>query len=154
MKVNDNRIQVYLHLVWSTSRRQPFKDAAIEGSLHRCIEAEAKSCGCRVLAVNGTNDHVHVLVTLPTTTPIWMLVKQMKGVSATLANRLTSYAPVFNWQRGYGCFSVSQRDVKQVMNYIARQKQHHATGELWSCEPDAVRLSPVAPATLQRASAP
>ena len=32
----------------------------------------------------------------------------------------------FSWQRGYGAFTVSQSNVKDVRNYIARQKEHHA----------------------------
>jgi putative transposase len=31
----------------------------------------------------------------------------------------------FSWQRGYGAFTVSQSSVKQVGQYIQRQKEHH-----------------------------
>jgi putative transposase len=32
----------------------------------------------------------------------------------------------FYWQRGYGAFSIGQSQVKDVMRYIAGQKEHHA----------------------------
>ena len=31
----------------------------------------------------------------------------------------------FQWQSGYGIFSVSQSSVEQVKKYIANQKEHH-----------------------------
>ncbi len=31
----------------------------------------------------------------------------------------------FTWQRGYGAFTVSESNVREVQNYIARQKEHH-----------------------------
>lgn len=33
----------------------------------------------------------------------------------------------FQWQAGYGAFSVSHRDVDAVREYIANQEQHHKT---------------------------
>ncbi len=32
----------------------------------------------------------------------------------------------FFGRRGYGVFTVSQSNIKEVRNYIARQKEHHA----------------------------
>jgi REP element-mobilizing transposase RayT len=32
----------------------------------------------------------------------------------------------FQWQEGYGAFSIGQSQVPAVMKYIANQKQHHA----------------------------
>ena len=31
----------------------------------------------------------------------------------------------FSWQRGYGAFTVSQSNVREVRRYIANQKEHH-----------------------------
>jgi hypothetical protein len=31
----------------------------------------------------------------------------------------------FYWQEGYGAFSIGQSQVADVVNYIARQKEHH-----------------------------
>ena len=33
----------------------------------------------------------------------------------------------FAWQDGYGAFSVSKSNLPQVIEYIARQREHHAT---------------------------
>ena len=31
----------------------------------------------------------------------------------------------FSWQRGYGCFSVSPKDLKVLIEYIENQKEHN-----------------------------
>lgn len=31
----------------------------------------------------------------------------------------------FYWQDGYGAFSVSEKDLQAVVNYISDQKEHH-----------------------------
>ncbi|WP_083988398.1 transposase [Chryseobacterium arthrosphaerae] len=31
----------------------------------------------------------------------------------------------FFWQDGYGAFSVSEKDVQMITNYIKKQRQHH-----------------------------
>ena len=33
---------------------------------------------------------------------------------------------LFQWQRGYGMFSVSQSNVEQVKNYVEHQRENHA----------------------------
>jgi hypothetical protein len=38
----------------------------------------------------------------------------------------------FNWQENYGVFSVSPAHVQRVVEDVQRQKDHHATGDLWS----------------------
>lgn len=31
----------------------------------------------------------------------------------------------FFWQDGYGAFSVSEKDINKIINYIKNQRQHH-----------------------------
>ena len=85
--------------------------------------------GCTVLAVNGTEDHVHVLVLMPAGLAVAALVKQMKGVSSRIASQ--SLLPgQFRWQGHYGAFSISRWDMGKVRRYIEEQKEHHADGSL------------------------
>jgi REP element-mobilizing transposase RayT len=86
--------------------------------------------GCEVVAINGIEDHVHLLVTLPTTVDIATVVKQAKGVSSHAANDSMQLPTPFKWQGSYGAFTVSRWDVDRVVAYIKRQKEHHAAGQL------------------------
>ncbi len=125
-----NKLALYLHIVWATWDRLPFIKSEIERRLLRNIESEARNMGCTVLAINCTEDHVHVLLALPTTIAIADLVKQMKGVSSHFANDELELEDQFKWQGSYGAFTVSRWDVDNIKQYVKHQKEHHATGEL------------------------
>jgi len=125
-----NKLAFYLHLVWATWDRLPLITPDIERRLHRNIESETQKQGCTVLALNGTEDHIHLLVSFPTTITIAELVKQVKGVSSHFVNETLQPASQFKWQGSYGAFTVSRWDVDKIIEYIKRQKKHHTTGEL------------------------
>ena len=38
---------------------------------------------------------------------------------------MSSQQMAFYWQRGYGAFSVSQSNLKEVIEYIELQEEHH-----------------------------
>jgi hypothetical protein len=40
-------------------------------------------------------------------------------------NELPTTIDLFNWQTGYGAFSVSESQASRVLNYIRDQKLHH-----------------------------
>jgi REP element-mobilizing transposase RayT len=125
-----NKLTLYLHLVWATWDRLPLITEDIERRLYRNIESEAQKQGCTVLALNGTEDHVHLLVSFPTTITIADLVKQVKGVSSHFVNETLQPATQFKWQGSYGAFTVSRWDVGKIIEYIKRQKEHHTSKEL------------------------
>ena len=125
-----NKLRLYLHLVWATWDRLPLITPDIERPLYRCIEKEALDKGCKVLALNGIADHVHLVVSFPATITIADLVKQIKGVSSHFANNVLSPPTTFKWQGYYGAFTVSRWDVDKVVQYVKGQKEHHAAGDI------------------------
>lgn len=126
-----NKLSLFVHLVWATWDRLPLITPDIERRLYRNIESEAQKQGCTVLALNGTQDHVHMLVMIPSTLTIADLLKQVKGVSSHFVNETLRPSEEFKWQGRYGAFSVSRWDVDMIKNYIIRQKEHHQGGELF-----------------------
>jgi REP element-mobilizing transposase RayT len=83
------------------------------------------------LALNGMSDHVHLVVSFPTTITIANLVKQVKGVSSHFVNETLRPEAQFKWQGGYGAFTVSRWDLPKIIKYVKRQKEHHAEDDLW-----------------------
>ena len=126
-----NRISVFVHFVWATWDRLPLITPEMEERLYRNIAASAVSLGCKVLAVNGVTNHVHVLLSLPSTVTIAGVVKKMKGASSHFVNDQLQPATGFKWQGHYGAFSVSRWDLPKLIAYIENQKEHHASGDLW-----------------------
>jgi REP element-mobilizing transposase RayT len=125
------KISLYVHLVWRTWDSLPMITPEIERRLYRNIQSEAQKMKCTVLALNGSADHVHLLVMLPTTLTVAELMQRVKGVSSHFVNNVLESLEPFKWQGGYGAFSVSRWDVEKIKKYIQRQKEHHQTNELW-----------------------
>jgi len=130
--MRQTKAEIYLHLVWTTAGRAAMVTEAIEADVYRCIEDQVKRhFRSDVLAIGGMPDHVHALVRIRTTVAVSKLVQQMKGVSTTFVRDKLRTGEPFNWQDGYGVFSVSRSHVKRVITYIQNQKQHHASDKLW-----------------------
>lgn len=73
--------------------------------------------------INGMSDHVHLLVSLPPTVDV---SKAMRFIKANSSKWVTQkFSKPFEWQKGYGAFSVSRSNVDAVVKYIQNQEQHH-----------------------------
>jgi putative transposase len=128
--MRDPFTRLYVHLVWATWDRLPLITPRIQPAVYRCIQAEATRLGCRVGAIGGIEDHVHVLVRYPPALAVSELVKQMKGVSSRLVQQEVGLGEFFKWQGSYGAFSISERDVAMVRRYVHRQEEHHRLGRV------------------------
>jgi REP element-mobilizing transposase RayT len=85
----------------------------------------ARENGMKALAIGGTTDHVHSLISLPETLSVAKAIQLIKGGSSKwIHDQLPKYRK-FEWQDGYGAFSVSALQVKSVIGYINGQKEHH-----------------------------
>ncbi len=126
-----NKLALYLHLVWATWDREPLITPEIERRVYRCIAHEALQMGCKVLAINGMPDHVHLVVKIPSTITVANLMKQVKGVSSHFVNEVLQPETHFKWQGYYGAFTVSRWDVDKIVAYVRRQKEHHRASELY-----------------------
>jgi REP element-mobilizing transposase RayT len=76
-----------------------------------------------VLRAGGITDHVHILVVLPTETS---LAKAVQVFKANSSRWIREQGHAFQWQEGYGAFSVGASNRDAVVRYIARQAEHHA----------------------------
>ena len=117
---------VYGHLIFSTKERGPFfRDAAKRAELHAYLGGISKQLDCAPIMVGGVEDHVHLLGRIGRTITHAHWVKELKRVSSIwLKQQGRAYAD-FRWQAGYGLFSVSQSNLDQVREYIAKQEEHH-----------------------------
>ncbi len=70
-------------------------------------------------------DHLHILINCKPTITLSNLVKEIKEHSTKYINEQKFTAEKFSWREGYGAFSVSYRNVEQVVNYIKNQEEHH-----------------------------
>jgi putative transposase len=118
--------QIFVHLVFSTKQRQPFlDDRDLREEMHRYLGGTCNALDCPVLSVGGVADHVHVLCGLGRAITIADVVKDLKRESSKWAKDRPGQSSDFQWQSGYGAFSISPGHVKALIKYIDGQEEHH-----------------------------
>src|SRR5438552_5761004 len=114
-----------VHYVFSTKERFPFIDQKLESRLWPYMSGIARENGMKALSVGGTTDHVHALVSLPATLSVAKAIQLIKGGSSKWVHDQFPNHRKFEWQEGYGAFSVGASQMMSVINYINNQKAHH-----------------------------
>jgi REP element-mobilizing transposase RayT len=121
--------RLYYHLVWATKERQALSTPDKEPELYSYIIGKADTLGCIVHAIGGIENHIHLVASIPPSLSIADFVKNIKGSSAHHLNYgLPNSCSSFNWQRGYGVFSLGGKQLAQAVDYVKNQKAHHLQG--------------------------
>jgi REP element-mobilizing transposase RayT len=120
--------KLFYHIIWSTKNREPNITAEIEEQLHTFIVKKAIGLGGIIHAINGTDDHIHLAVSIPASIPISRFIGQIKAVSSTKLNKSNPGEEKFFWQSEYSVFSFGEQNLQYVVRYIKNQKQHHFKG--------------------------
>jgi putative transposase len=113
---------VFVHIVFSTKERAALIPCARLESLWTYIMGIARNDDIKPVAVGGTSNHIHVLISLPAKMAISDAVNKLKSNSSRW---MSEHGPRFAWQEGYGAFSVSPSQVAPVKEYISGQAEHH-----------------------------
>jgi hypothetical protein len=79
---------------------------------------------CRFAAF-GIGTVAHVLCTLSRTITIADLLQDLKRVSSKWIKTQDESLSLFQWQQGYGAFSISTNQIPRVKTYINNQQEHH-----------------------------
>ena len=114
-----------IHAVFSTKEREKALTPDLRAKVHSYIGGIARENRMKALAIGGTNDHVHVLLSIPTTVAVADAMKAIKAGSSGWISRTFPKQRHFSWQEGYGVFSIGVSQVNETVAYIARQEEHH-----------------------------
>ena len=128
--MSKNNLQVYIHIVFCTKNRGVLISDTIEKKLYPFIWSVIEDNDCTPLMINGMPDHVHILLKMDSKVSLSDLMRFIKGKSSRFLNENYSFLNGFEWQRGYGAFSVSSSQVSQVADYVKNQKQYHGEGSI------------------------
>jgi len=113
------------HIVFSTKDRRPSITAGIQENLYEYMGGILRGEGGILLEIGGVSDHVHLLVKLKTDISVSETLKKIKGKSSKWLNERSGATDRFEWQAGYGAFSVSASVAGKVRTYIRNQEEHH-----------------------------
>ena len=114
-----------VHCVFGTKDRLPSIDSELQERLWPYLGGIARENKMKALAIVGTSDHIHSLLSLPSTLSIAKAMQLIKGGSSKWVHDTFRNAEKFAWQEGYGAFSVSMSQAEKTIAYINNQKEHH-----------------------------
>ena len=112
----------FVHCVFSTKERRDLIPSELQERLYAYMMGIAENLGFKILAAGGTSNHVHLLIGLP---PALTLSEAMQKLKANSSRWMGESGARFEWQKGYGVFSVSPSLLHAVQEYIRNQAEHH-----------------------------
>ena len=118
-------VSLMVHVVFSTKQRRALITPAVEPELYAYLGGTAKNLASRCLAIGGTENHVHLLISQSKNMALSDLMEEVKKSSSKWIKTKGPQFRTFGWQDGYGAFTVGQSTVEALKQYIARQKEHH-----------------------------
>jgi len=114
-----------LHCVFSTKERQKVITPELQQRLWPYLGGIARENRMKALSIGGTEDHTHILLSLPSTLSIAKAIQLIKGGSSKWVHDTFPQHYAFAWQEGYGAFSIGISDVERTVAYIENQEAHH-----------------------------
>jgi REP element-mobilizing transposase RayT len=116
-----------MHGVFSTKARRPWLTPQIRDRLWPYLGGIARENAMKALAIGGVADHVHLLLSLPTTLSIAKAMQLLKGNSSKWLRETFPELRQqgFAWQEGFGSFSIGVSGVEDTIRYIQTQEDHH-----------------------------
>jgi len=117
--------QLYIHLIFAVQNRKALINETIQHNVFSYLSGILTQRDHKSIIVNGTEDHVHLLIGLNPKESVSTLVHELKRCTTLYINQEKLCNFHFTWQEGYGAFSYSKSQLDVVYNYIANQKEHH-----------------------------
>lgn len=121
--------ELVFHLVFATKDRAPLITPPIQRLLFSQFRQACETLHCDLHDIGGTEDHVHILMSLRPSHRLDIVVDNFKSAGAEMINKL-ALGPPLEWDDGYGVLSLRNKDIEIVSEYIRTQKERHQKGDL------------------------
>ena len=114
------------HIVINTHRRELTLPLASSDQLYRYIARVVQNTPSTLFAINGIENHIHLLINLHPSVRLSDLVRDIKLSTSQWSKQNRDLFPQFaGWGKEYGAFTYALRDKEMVANYIKNQRVHH-----------------------------
>src|SRR3989304_1263657 len=113
------------HCAFSTSGRRKIITPDLQDRLWPFMGGIARENGMKALGIAGVEDHVHILLAMPSTISIAKAIQLIKGGSSKWVHDTFPKHRAFAWQEGYGAFCIGVSQIDRTISYIKSQKRHH-----------------------------
>jgi putative transposase len=117
--------QMYFHVVFAVKGRASLIRPQWKEELYQYITGIITNKGQKLLTINGMPDHLHMLVGIKPTMAISDLVRDIKANSARFIREKGWVRGAFEWQEGFGAFTLRHSQLSKIIPYIQNQEEHH-----------------------------
>lgn len=117
--------QLYVHVIIAVRGRANLISVKWKEKLFQYITGIITNKNQKMMVINGMPDHVHMLVGLKPECNLSDLIRDVKSNSSRWINEQNFVKGKFEWQTGFGAFSLGQSQIKMAVSYILNQEQHH-----------------------------
>ena len=125
-----SKVFLFVHVICCVKGRESILTKPVRNVLFPRIRQVAADKLARIVAVNGVENHLHILLQLHPSFGLSQVVKTLKDESSLWLN-LNKFLPQdFEWEEDYMAYSVSPSAIRQVTEYIDQQEVHHKTRTL------------------------
>jgi putative transposase len=118
-------VSSHFHCVFSTKERRPFITPELGERLWPFLGGIARQNKMKAIEIGGVEDHVHILLSMPSTMAVSKALQLIKGGSSKWIHETFPEHRAFAWQEEYGAFSVSMSQLDKTVGYIKGQPEHH-----------------------------
>jgi REP element-mobilizing transposase RayT len=118
-------VSSYFHCVFSTKERRPTIKPELRERLWPFLGGIAQRNKMKALEIGGVENHIHILLSLPSTIAVAKAMQLLKGGSSKWIHETFPEQRLFAWQEEYGAFSVSVSQLDKTAAYIRNQSAHH-----------------------------
>lgn len=113
------------HVVFSVKERKSLILKELRERLYPYMCGIANQNNFKIIIINGTDNHVHILLSLRPDMSVAKVVQLIKGGSSKWLHDNFPSLKIFSWQEGYGVFTVSLSQINIIKQYITNQEKHH-----------------------------
>jgi putative transposase len=118
------------HFTWATKMRCPTVENDMKEGLYKFLRGKVLEFRGRAMAIGGTGNHVHLVVSLTPNIDISTFIGRIKGSSTHWINHTLRPGRGFAWQNGFAVSTITDEVLQAVCNYVNNQEEHHKEGTI------------------------
>ncbi|HNR74042.1 MAG TPA: IS200/IS605 family transposase [Cyclobacteriaceae bacterium] len=117
--------QLYFHVVFAVKGRANLVSSTWREQLYKYITGIITNKNQKLIIINGMPDHVHLLIGMKPDAKLSDLVRDIKANSSKFINEQKFVRSKFEWQTGFGAFTLGHSQLDTIVAYIKNQEEHH-----------------------------
>ncbi len=117
--------KLYFHVVFAVKGRTNLIAVKWKEELYKYIAGITTNKNQKLIVINGMPDHIHLLLGLKPDNNLSDLIRDIKANSSKFINEKRWVPGKFEWQLGFGAFTLGHSQLGRIVNYIKTQEEHH-----------------------------